>query len=83
MARRKYPAQTDGKWVQPSMRDFRMACCDCGLVHVLDFRVVRAVNASHQRTVQRGSRVQFRASRDMRKTAALRREGGKRGDYPC
>lgn len=46
-------------WIQPLMSGYRMACCDCGLVHTLDFRV-------------EGDRVQFRASRHARATAARR-----------
>ena len=29
----------DGEWVAPQMSGYRMECCRCGLVHVLDFRV--------------------------------------------
>jgi hypothetical protein len=40
----------DGEWIEPCRRGFVVACCRCGLRHVMDFRVVRG-------------RVQFRASR--------------------
>ncbi len=56
----KYPTVLDGEWVTPAMRGFRDACCDCGLVHRMDFRV-------------KGGRVEFRAFRDERATAAMRR----------
>jgi hypothetical protein len=29
-----------GEWIRPRMRDFREQCCDCGLIHRLDFRIV-------------------------------------------
>ena len=29
-------------WVQPTMRGYQMKCCDCGLVHEVEFRVFRA-----------------------------------------
>lgn len=29
----------EGEWIQPVMKGYRMACCDCGLVHALDFRI--------------------------------------------
>jgi hypothetical protein len=29
-----------GEWIRPRMRDFRAQCCDCGLIHRLDFRIV-------------------------------------------
>lgn len=44
----------DGQWVRPVHRDFRLACCDCGLTHRMDFRV-------------RGKAVEFRATRLKRK----------------
>ncbi len=53
-----------GEWVRPVMRGYRMMCCDCGLVHVLDFKVVRW---------GRGHKVLFRARRHERATAAARR----------
>lgn len=59
MSGRKYDAPAAGEWVQPIRRGYRMRCCDCGLVHRMDFRVFRG-------------RVQFRAWRDNRATAAIR-----------
>ena len=47
-------------WIQPRMDKYKMACCDCGLVHVLEFRIVEDA-------------VQFRASRNVRSTAQMRR----------
>lgn len=46
-----------------SQRGHRMACCDCGLVHIMNFRV-------------RKGRVEFQAIRERRATAALRRRSG-------
>jgi hypothetical protein len=40
----------DGEWLQPVLRGYRVKCCDCSLVHVLDFRIV-------------GKQVQFKARR--------------------
>lgn len=48
-------------WIQPIRTGYRMSCCDCGLVHEMAFRVYRC-------------RVQFRARRNARATAAVRRE---------
>jgi hypothetical protein len=28
-----------GEWTRPRMRNFREQCCDCGLIHWLDFRI--------------------------------------------
>lgn len=49
-------------WVQPIESGYRMACCDCGLVHEMEFRV------------DEENRAQFRARRHIRSTAAVRRE---------
>jgi hypothetical protein len=72
VTRRKYKPVTAGEWVQPIPRGYQMACCDCGLVHRLDFRVVKYAGGSR-------TKVQYRADRDNRATAALRREKRKRG----
>jgi hypothetical protein len=65
---KRYPPQNakeDGlcEWVQPVRSGYRMACCDCSMVHELDFRI-------------RAGRVQFRARRNNRSTAQLRRNRG-------
>lgn len=56
----KYPVLKDGEWVQPSRCGFRDACCDCGLVHRMNFRV-------------RDGHIEFQVFRDGRATAAMRR----------
>jgi hypothetical protein len=56
----KYDRPKAGEWVYPVRRGYKMACCDCGLVHKLDFRV-------------RKGRIEFRVFRDNRATAAMRR----------
>lgn len=38
------------RWVQPVMQKYLMCCCDCGLVHEMQFRIA-------------GDKVQFRARR--------------------
>jgi hypothetical protein len=62
---RRYPPVTDGQWVQPVRRGYRMQCCDCGLVHQLNFRLVPR-GAGHT--------IQLQAFRRARSTAAVRRE---------
>ena len=54
-----------GEWIRPVKRGYKMACCDCGLVHRLDFEHVRW---------GRGRKILIRAFRDERATAAIRRE---------
>jgi hypothetical protein len=56
-----YPQLTDRQWVNPVMRGYRIMCCDCQLVHTLDFKVAK-------------DGVRFRATRHPRATAAARRE---------
>lgn len=59
----RYTKLADGQWSAPTLRGFaKIACCDCGLVHMLQIR--------------RDSRGQFiyRAWRDKRATAAKRRK---------
>jgi hypothetical protein len=51
------------------MRGYRLACCDCGLVHAIRFRVVDSKG---------GKAVQFKAARHVRATAAKRRENAKK-----
>lgn len=62
--KRAYPKITAGEWVQPVRKDFRMACCDCGLVHKLDFRLVK---------FGKGHKIQFRPWLFPRATAVKRR----------
>jgi hypothetical protein len=38
--RRKYLPVEPGEWVAPKRRGYRMACCDCGLIHRINFRIV-------------------------------------------
>lgn len=49
-----------GEWLRPKRKGYKAMCCDCGLVHRLDFRVVEG-------------RAEFRAYRDNRATAVARR----------
>ena len=30
----------EGEWVWPKMHNYKMQCCDCGLIHEMDFVVV-------------------------------------------
>ena len=40
MGKKKFPILKDNEWVRPIMKKYGMKCCDCGLVHKFDFRVV-------------------------------------------
>jgi hypothetical protein len=60
-----YEQPKAGQWVQPIRKGYRMACCDCGLVHTMDFRIHKG-------------RAQFRAFRNNRATAQMRRRDKQR-----
>jgi len=55
----KYPSP-DG-WVTPVRKGYKFMCCDCQLVHSIDFRI-------------KDGRIQFRVERDNRATANARRK---------
>ena len=46
--------------MRPRKRGFKEMCCDCHLVHIVDYRIVDGT-------------IEFRARRDVRATAAARR----------
>lgn len=52
-----------GKWEQPVMHGYLQQCCDCALVHRMDFRVVKG-------------RVQYRAWRAVGHTRQQRKQRG-------
>lgn len=62
--RAKYVHLEDGQWHEPVMNRHREECCDCGLVHKVDYRI---------KETTRGTRLEFRARVDRKATAAIRR----------
>lgn len=79
---KKEHSEADGwtRWVQPVMEGYKMACCDCGLVHDLSFRVFVVTERNQDGTVggellpPEHFRVHLKARRNERSTAAVRRE---------
>lgn len=61
----EFEAPKAGEWVNPVKGGYLLKCCDCGLVHRFDFRVVK-VNKNRKTATVQGARyyVQFRAYRD-------------------
>lgn len=59
-----YPKPKEGEPVLPIMKGYKMACCDCGLVHLLKFEIVK---------IRGRNRVQFRAWRENGATGQVRR----------
>ncbi len=55
-----YDEPKAGEWVKPVKRGYKLACCDCGLVHKFDFRIFEG-------------RPEFRVFRDNRATGQQRR----------
>jgi len=56
----KFNKPVSGEWVQPVREGYKLACCDCGLVHKVDFRIFH-------------KKIQFRVVRDNRSTGQMRR----------
>ena len=63
----KYDKPKAGEWVQPRRKGYKLACCDCALVHRMDFRIVKHGS---------GHKVQFRVFRHNRATATMRWRNG-------
>lgn len=59
----KFKPVSEAEWVRPIKRGYKMACCDCGLVHKLNFKHIKW---------GRGRKILFQAFRDDRATASLR-----------
>jgi len=60
----KYLIVKDNEWVRPKMKGYKLQCCDCGLVHEIDFKIVKYGN---------GNKVEFRARRNNKSTGQIRR----------
>lgn len=60
----KYYQVTDGEWIRVRKRGLKDQCCDCGLVHRMNFRIN-----------ERGQ-VEVQATVDRRATAAARKSFG-------
>lgn len=57
---KKYDVAHPDEWVRPVHRKFKLMCCDCALVHTIDFRIL-------------DGGVELRFARNERATAAARR----------
>lgn len=54
------------EWVQPIRKGYKIGCCDCGLVHVMNFRLIKNKNGP-------GKKIQYQIERDNRSTGQVRR----------
>lgn len=51
----------DGEWIQPIRRGFLMECCDCGLIHKLNFRLIKYANGRREKIQFQAFRIKKRA----------------------
>jgi len=58
------------EWQMPIMKKYKMACCDCGLVHNMDFKVI---DNETQKPIK-NARVLMRGTRNNKLTKQLRKE---------
>ncbi len=64
-AKSEYLHVTAGEWIRVPMKNYREQCCDCGLVHKMNFRIVQD---------KRGhNKVEIQAFRDGPATGGARR----------
>jgi hypothetical protein len=61
-----YPQVEAAEWVTPRRKYYGLGCCDCGLVHKLEFRLVDSWHGP-------GKKIQLRAWRDEAATRFLRK----------
>lgn len=72
------------EWVYPIPDGYKMACCDCGLVHRMAFRVVK-LDENGERSDRSEIldpseyRVEFQVRRDNRSTGQIRRHMRREG----
>lgn len=64
MKERSYLTTKAGEWQRPTKKNYRFACCDCGLVHLMEFKHIKW---------GRGRKIIFRAWRDITETDRLRK----------
>ena len=59
----KYKSEKAGEWIRPKKKGYKMMCCDCGLVHRMQFEHIPYGS---------GRIIIFRAWRDERATSVAR-----------
>lgn len=57
---KSYYHVSDGEWITVPKRGYKEQCCDCGLVHKLNFKII-------------DGQIHVQTTRDERATAAVRR----------
>ncbi len=85
----RFKKVTSNGWEYPVMKKYKMACCDCGLVHNIDFQVIRILkvlkklkNGTQERVAEtisdKAYQIRLRATRNERSTAQMRRHDKKK-----
>ena len=80
----RYPTQVAGEdgwspWIQPVMNGYRICCCDCGLVHAMQFKCTRVDEekngewTDYEELPEDRYRVEFRVALAPRSTGQIRR----------
>lgn len=71
----------DGEWYRPKpMRGHREICCDCGLVHVTDFKIIKGeIHIRSYRDDKLTAKERARLRRQGRGTAGVARARQRRG----
>jgi len=80
----KIPDIGENEWVYPTTKNYKFICCDCGLVHSMDFNVVMLIPTGDKNKngmevctlwrVPQAFSVRMRARRDMKMTKAVRKQ---------
>ncbi len=75
----RYRQEVEGREIWPVMTDYKMACCDCGLVHNISFKTAVIVRQNKDGAFiakeQKGKkfRVMLTVTRNNRATGQVRR----------
>ena len=65
--RLEYYHVTDGEWIVVPKRGYKEQCCDCGLVHRMNFKIVDGrihIQTFRDPRATNGARKQFRYTKD-------------------
>lgn len=69
----KYKIHEDKEWVRPIRKAYKTMCCDCGLIHIVDFKLLKQ---GKKNTILFRSKRDNRATGQARRWRRTRQEGG-------
>jgi hypothetical protein len=70
----RYKKVKEMEWQMPILKGYKMACCDCGLVHTINFKIIQEADQDKE---VKGVRILMQASRNKRATGQMRRHKNK------